>query len=61
MAQYTTLNRQEIENIAANYSISNISSFKVLSGGSENTNYAIFTENGNYVLTICEQKVYFLF
>lgn len=56
MAQYTTLTRQEIEQIASDYSITNIHSFKVLNGGSENTNYAIFSDSGNYVLTICEQK-----
>lgn len=56
MAQYTTLNLKEIENIAMDFSIKDIISFKILSGGSENTNFAIFTNNGNYVLTICEQK-----
>jgi homoserine kinase type II len=56
VAHYTSLTRHEIEAISANYAINNISSFKVLSGGSENTNYLINAENGKYVLTICEQK-----
>ena len=56
MAQYTSLAKHEIEAISANYAINNISSFNVLSGGSENTNYLINAENGKYVLTICEQK-----
>jgi homoserine kinase type II len=56
MAQYTSLSRHEIETISANFSINNIYSFKVLSGGSENTNYYINAKNGNYVLTICELK-----
>ncbi len=56
MAQYTSLSRHEIETISANFSINNIYSFKVLSGGSENTNYLINAENGKYVLTICELK-----
>jgi len=56
VAQYTSLTRHEIETISASYSIINISSFEVLSGGSENTNYLINAENGKYVLSICEQK-----
>jgi homoserine kinase type II len=56
MAQYTTLNQQEIEIIASEFSIKNIHSFNILNGGSENTNYILKTENDNYVLTICEQK-----
>lgn len=56
MAQYTSLTRHEIETISVNFSINNIYSFKVLSGGSENTNYLINAENGKYVLTICELK-----
>lgn len=56
MAQYTTLNQQEIETIAAEFSIHNIHSFSILSGGSENTNYLLKSKKGNYVLTICEQK-----
>jgi len=56
LAQYTSLTRHEIKTISANFSINNIYSFKVLSGGSENTNYLINAENGKYVLTICELK-----
>lgn len=56
MARYTSLKMNVIEPILANYTINNISSFKVLSGGSENTNYLINAENDKYVLTICEQK-----
>jgi len=56
VAQYSSLTRHEIETILASFSIINISSFKVLSGGSENTNYLINAENGKYVLSISEQK-----
>jgi homoserine kinase type II len=56
MALYTHLTRHEIEAILANYDIHHLSSFKVLSGGSENTNYLIVAQEGNYVLTIIEQK-----
>jgi len=56
MAQYSSMTKQEIEAIAANFPIGNISSFSVLSGGWENTNYFLAAEGGSYVLTICEQK-----
>ena len=56
MAQYTILAIQEVLDILAEYGISNLSSYKVLSGGSENTNYAVNTDDNKYVLTICEQK-----
>jgi len=56
MAQYTTLNQQKIDSIASEFLIKNIHSFSILNGGSENTNYLLKAESGNYVLTICEQK-----
>ena len=56
MENYTRLDEKEIATILAQYDIHNISSFELLSGGSENTNYLIKSENGNYVLCICEQK-----
>ncbi len=56
MAQYTTLNHPEVETIMAQYGVKPISTFKVLSGGSENTNYEVKSSLGHFVLTICEQK-----
>jgi len=56
MEQYARLNEQEIVAILEQYDIHNISSSKLLSGGSENTNYLVAAENGKYVLCICEQK-----
>ena len=56
MDQYISLSASEIETILANYSINDISSFEVLRGGSENTNYLINANNKKYVLTIFEQK-----
>jgi len=57
VAQYTNLTRYEIETILAELSINNMISFEVLSGGLENTNYLVNTENGKYVLSILETKV----
>lgn len=56
MAHYTILNDTSIENIFDQYDIGEILRYKVLSGGSENTNYRIKASEGEYVLTICEKK-----
>jgi len=56
MAQYTVLNDTEVKTILEVYSTEKVTSHKVLSGGSENTNYLVNTKNGSFVLTICEQK-----
>ncbi len=56
MAQFTILSDKEIEQIFSGYQIHNIHSSKVLSGGSENTNFLIVADSGKYVLTVCEQK-----
>ena len=56
MAQYTVLNDIQIQTILAHYHTEKVTSFKVLSGGSENTNYLVITKNESFVLTICEQK-----
>ena len=56
MAQYSILNKNEILEILKAYSISEIKTYEILGGGSENTNYKIESELGIIVLTICEQK-----
>lgn len=54
--QYSILRSKDIDEIAQQFGFENITSFSVLSGGSENTNYLVATNNQKYVLTICEQK-----
>jgi homoserine kinase type II len=56
MALYTQLNNDEVQGIANDYSLGQVSSYIPLSGGSENSNYLVKSENGNFVITICEQK-----
>lgn len=56
MAQYTILTKQEVTSIFEAYSSDSIISATILSGGSENTNYLVVTQNGKYVVSICEQK-----
>lgn len=56
MVQSVHLDEKEIEVILEQFGICNISSFKLLSGGSENTNYLVESKSRKYVLCICEQK-----
>ena len=56
MEQYMRLEEEEIVAILARFGIPTLSSFELLSGGSENTNYLIKSESGKYILCICEQK-----
>ena len=56
MGYYTRLSKLQIESILEKFHIHNISSFELLSGGSENTNYLVKSENDKYVLCIYEQK-----
>lgn len=56
MTHYTQLDQKAIVEILSAYGINNVYSFKLLSGGSENTNYQVETDSGKLVLTICEQK-----
>ncbi len=57
MSHFTIITEQEIELILAKFAIKNITSFKLLRQGSENTNYLVIANNSKYVLTICEQKL----
>ena len=56
MAQYTTLTKKDIESILTPYGVKQIISFKILNGGSENTNYQVQTHGRTLVVTICELK-----
>jgi homoserine kinase type II len=50
------LTDKSVLDILSPYGILSIDSFKLLSGGSENSNYLIKTPSGDYVITISEQK-----
>lgn len=57
MAAYTSINKEEVAILLQEqYGITNILTFKILSGGSENSNYLIRSTNRAVVVTICEQK-----
>ena len=57
MMTRTHLNQTELENILnTHYKLGSILNYKVLSGGSENTNYWVKTKNKEILLTVSEQK-----
>tara|TARA_B110000285_G_scaffold68098_1_gene78232 strand:- start:280 stop:1215 length:936 start_codon:yes stop_codon:yes gene_type:complete len=56
MAHYTVINDSDVQTILSNYTVETAVSYKVLSGGSENTNYLVNTKTRSFVMTICEQK-----
>ena len=56
MEQYTHLNENEIGEILSQFDIHDFSSFELLSGGSENTNYLVKSRNEKFVLSVFEQK-----
>ena len=56
MSLYSVLTLSDIIEICEQFDIQSVSSFSLLSGGSENTNYLVSSERGQFVLTICEQK-----
>ena len=56
MAQYSVLSAEQISQLLSEYSVGELSDFKVLSGGSANTNYWLSTSEGQFVLTVCDLK-----
>jgi homoserine kinase type II len=56
MPNYADLNPGDIMQIMQVYGIHSVDSYSILSGGSENTNYAVTASAQKYVLTLCEQK-----
>ncbi len=56
MSLYTKLDDTTLRQIAQQFDIAPIQSWKILHGGVENTNHLIGTHSQNYVLTLCERK-----
>lgn len=56
MTHYSVLNNKDLLVILNPYGVDKVQFYKILSGGSENTNYLVKTETNAYVLTISEQK-----
>ena len=56
MKEYISIADEDIDLIFANFDIGEKVNYRLLHGGSENTNILITTTRNKYVLTICEQK-----
>ena len=56
MALYAHLDRSAIEGLTLRFGIGDITTFSVMDGGQENTNYCVETSSGRYVLTLWDQK-----
>ena len=57
MARYTKLDKQEIIEIAADYGL-DIEGFAAIEGGAGNSSYHLMTRQGEYVLTVFDDKTY---
>ncbi len=56
MANYTMLGKKDIEALMAQYGINDIFDFCVLDGGAGNSSFTVYTHEGPFVLTICDEK-----
>ncbi len=54
MSVYTSVNKEELTQFIQKYNIGEITSFSGISAGMENTNYAVDTTQGKFILTIYE-------
>jgi homoserine kinase type II len=55
MATYTQLNQKDIQSLADSYDLKVIK-FSPLDGGNGNSSYIVRTQQGSYVLTVCDEK-----
>jgi len=57
MAVYTHLSDEDIQEIATQYGLGNVTSWHGITEGIENTNYLLNTEKQNVILTIYEKRL----
>ena len=57
MAVYTEVGDEELVAFAAEYDIGEVLSFKGIAEGIENSNFALTTTDGNFILTLYEKRV----
>jgi homoserine kinase type II len=55
MARYTQLDEKDIQEIARNYNLV-VEDFAPIEGGAGNSSYLLHTQQGNYVLTVFDDK-----
>lgn len=57
MAVYTEVTDGDLARFVAGYGLGRLLSYKGIAEGVENTNYAVHTETGSYILTLYEKRV----
>ena len=57
MAVYTDVSDNELRQFMQSYGLGEVTSFKGIAEGVENTNYLVETTNGRYILTLYEKRV----
>lgn len=57
MAVYTEVTDEELQRFIASYGLGDLQSYKGIAEGVENTNYAVHTTTGSYILTLYEKRV----
>ncbi len=57
MAVYTDVSFEELETLLADYDLGSPLSFKGIAEGVENSNFALSTDRGAYILTLYEKRV----
>ena len=57
MAVYTEVSDEELSSFIASYGLGELLSCKGIAEGVENTNYAVSTSKGNFILTLYEKRV----
>lgn len=56
MSVYTVFDLTQLQKLAIQFGVEGVRSYEILSGGSENSNYLLNAETGDFVLTLCELK-----
>ncbi len=55
MSVYTRVHQAELENLLADYSLGELITYQGIAAGVENSNYALTTRSGEFILTLFEQ------
>ena len=56
MADYSTIERKELETLLCSYDVGRILDYHGLKGGLANSSFKINSDQGSYILTICDEK-----
>ena len=56
MADYTTLTSKELTDLLSHYDIGKLIRAEHLDGGQANSSLKVFTEQGIFILSVCDEK-----